>query len=102
MFSVVIDTLLGADKLAGLPRRCPGVQVAIELGKSAGCNLHTDTVSGFENLAGIPAIEAILINLARLDQRGMLHAIAETGAHHTITETLAKTIGPDIDQHGHE
>lgn len=48
MLGIVVDALLGADKLAGFTKGRARVQVAVELGEGAGRDLHADTMSGLD------------------------------------------------------
>src|SRR5258708_14895269 len=102
MLCIVVNALFGADKVAGQAQWRARVQIAIELGKSAGRDLHTYAMPGLEDLTGIPAIYTVLIHLTRFDRRGMFHAVAEARAYHAIAQALAEAVGPDIDEHGHE
>src|SRR5690242_4163928 len=85
MIGVVVDRLLGDGHLGRLAQRRARVQVAVELGKGAGGDLHADAMSRAEDLAGVPAINAKLIDAPRLDQRRAIHPLAEARPRHAVT-----------------
>src|SRR3989442_1530272 len=93
MLHIVIHPLLSYHKLARYPKSRSGVQVAIIFGEGARRDLHANPMSCLKHLRRVPTINTEMINLARLDQRWMLHAFAEAGADHAITQALAEAVG---------
>src|SRR5258708_2211541 len=102
MLCIVVYTLLGVNKLVSQAQWRSCIQIAVELRKSAGRNLQADAVSCLEDLRCIPAGEMVIIDLTWFDQRGTIHTIAKTSAHHAIAQSLTEAIGPDIDEHSHK
>src|SRR5579875_3778987 len=55
-----------------------------------------------EDLSRVPAINRVVIDLPRLDERGPIHPLAEARPHHAIAEALREAVGPNVHQLRHE
>src|SRR6266700_2800506 len=102
MFSVMIETLLCQSHCRSFPQWLSCIEIPVILGKSAGRDLQADAMTNFKGLSSVPTINRIMIDASRFNQRRVLHAITEARPHHTITETQAEAIGPDINKLGHK
>ena len=68
VLGIVVDGLLGDVKFGIGARIAAGVQVAIEAGEVAAGNFQTDAMAGFEKVAGLPQLETVFVDSARLDE----------------------------------
>ncbi len=98
----MINSLFRHRHLRSYSKRRTCIQIPIILRKSAGTDLQTDAMPGFEHLRGIPTINGVVVDFARLDRRWVSHAVAETSSYYAIAETLGETVGPDIYEFGCE
>src|SRR5258706_12131041 len=92
MVVIMVNALLRHHHFNYLPQWCARIQIPVILRKSAGTNLQANTMTNFENLRGVPTINRVMVDLARLDQRWPIHTIAKTGSYHAITEMLSETM----------
>ena len=62
MRGVVVDACSATAISRRLAQRRAGVQVAVVLGEGAGGDLHADAVARAEDLAGVPAVNAVAVD----------------------------------------
>lgn len=96
MLGVAVDAVGLFHLFAGFGPGLGGAGVHIEAGEVAGGDGDADAVAGVEDLAGGPAIDADLLDLAGRERLGFFTALAVAQALHALGDEHAATIGIDI------
>lgn len=102
MLLVVEDVLR-----CGLPYRAggegvAGVRIGIKLREVTGRDFETNLMAGFEEVAGRPDVDFVLIDLSRDDRRGMGERVAVAGALDSVIQIDSSAVGEDVDEFGCE
>jgi hypothetical protein len=80
----MIDFLLSCSRLATFTQCFTGVWVAIVFRESARRYLKSDLMAFLELLTGIPEVNIVRVDVARLEQCWLGHAVAKTRSNHAI------------------
>src|SRR5215472_2771906 len=104
MFAVVQDGLMSNCQFSIDTEVMAGVGVAIPTWEIATGHVQANAMSSFEDIAGCPQINLILIGSSWLNERWSLAVseVAIAGTDNAVREVLRITIGVNIDQACHE
>src|SRR5205814_8345927 len=99
---VVIDRLLRAFHPRAGSRWITGVQVPIVVRECARGVLHANSMASTKRLTGVPKVDVVGVDSARLDQRLVTDCSTESRANHAIGEALSEAVGPHVQEFGDE
>ena len=94
----MVDEVGGSNHVRSTALILARIQVSIKSREVAAGNLEPQFVSGQENIAGCPKIDADVIDLARIPEFRFLRGIAVAHAKNAFRQILGKSVRPDVHQ----
>ncbi len=73
-----------------------GVQIAIVFRERRGCDGDAQTMPCRDHPRSEPQIDVVLVDLAGLEERGPVEAVAETRPHDAVLDTLCPLVRVDV------
>src|SRR5439155_22980873 len=102
MFRVAVNRLRRVRAFGVHAEWVSRVWVAIKPREVAAGDFQTDAMALFEEVAGDPQIDSVLLDCFRLKEFGLGHSFAKASAEYSLAEIEGATIRIDIDEFSRE